>query len=157
MLRRVYRRKLRRLDEVLANGRDPDSDRRLRRRAVEVSTPSFRNCLGRRIESLVRDAESPPGWQSSIRRADVRELAILFLALADSLTVPREVSPQGVARAVLLLDDGSSPLYGDGPSGVLSAALRSALRGLELGPRFALEQSRRDCSVASPTPIPWGI
>ena len=157
MLGRAYRRKLRRLDEVLAEGRNPDSDRHLRRRAVEITTPSFRSCLGHRIERLVRDAESSRPWQSPICREEVRDLSTLFLVLADSLVVPREVSPQGVARALRLLDDGSSPLYDAGPSGVLSAALKSTLRSLELGPRLDPEQSSGDCSVPSPAPIPWGV
>ena len=46
------------------------------------------------------------------------------------------VSPQGVARAVLLLTDGGGVLYRTGAEGDLDTALRSACAALRLGPRL---------------------
>jgi hypothetical protein len=81
----------------------------------------------------------------------------LILALAESLTAPIPVSPQGVARTVVLLDDGASALFGPGAAGTLGVALRSAVRSLELGPRLRADHPGAASAVTSPSPMPWGI
>jgi len=154
--RLTYRGKVRRLDHEIAAGFDPGGDRRRRRRAGEITGPRFRRCLAGKLEQLVREADSSPPWQSPVRWSEVREFSILILALAESLSAPIPVSPQGVARTVVLIDDGASALFGSGAAGTLGVALRSALRGLELGPRLCGDNPA-DPAVTSPSPMPWGI
>jgi hypothetical protein len=152
-----YRRKNRRLDHELATGLDPDMDRHLRRRARQITGISFRSGLAKKLERLVKEAEGPQPWQSPIRWPEVREFSILFLSLAESLTAPIAVSPQGVARAVVLIDDGSSALYGPGSKGSLAVAVRSALRSLELGPFLLCDRPFTPPAAVSRQPMPWGI
>ena len=152
-----YRRKVRRLDHELATGLDPDLDRHLRRRARQITGISFRCGLARKLERLVKEAEDPQPWQSPIRWPEVGEFSILFLALADSLTAPIAVSPQGVAQAVVLIDDGTSALYGPGPKGAVAVAVRSALRGLEIGPFLLCDRPFTPPATVSRQPTPWGI
>jgi hypothetical protein len=59
-----------------------------------------------------------------------------LLALARDLREPGAVSPQGVARAVLLLTDATSGLYRAGEPGELSVELGAARSALHLGPRL---------------------
>ena len=151
----TYRRGLRRLDCELAAGSDPDRDRRLRRRAREITGARFRHRLAERLERLVRQAEGSPAWQSPVRWSEVREFSILIVALAESLSAPIRVSPQGVARAVVLLEDGTSALYGPGPEGELAIAVRSALRCLEIGPRLDHDGAGAPSPLASTVPTAW--
>jgi hypothetical protein len=81
----------------------------------------------------------------------------LILALAESLTAPGRVSPQGVARIVVLLDDNAGALFGPKPAGTLSLELRSARRSLELGPMLSADDSAAASGVTPPAPMPWGI
>jgi hypothetical protein len=153
----TFRRKVRRLDHELATGLDPDMDRHLRRRASRITGISFRCSLARKLEQLAREAEDPQPWQSPIRWAEVREFSILFLALAESLTAPIAVSPQGVAQTVVLIDDGTSALYGPGPKGALALAVRSALRSLEVGPFLLCDRPVTPPAAVSRQPMPWGL
>jgi len=147
-----------RLDRVLAGGSDPDGDRHLRHRARKITGAGFRHRLAERLECLVRDADGSPPWQSPVRWAEVRASSILILVLAESLRAPIVVSPQGVARAVLLLDDGAGALYrGGAAEGALAVAAKSALRSLELGPVLSCDRAGRATDVVPPLPIPWGI
>lgn len=152
-----YRRKVRRLDHELASGLVPDLDRHLRRRARQITGISFRCDLAKRLERLAKEAEDPQPWQSPIRWPEVRAFSILLLSLAESLTAPIAVSPQGVARAVILIDDGTSPLYGPGSKGSLAVAARSALRSLELGPFLLCDRPSTPPAAVSRQPMPWGI
>lgn len=153
----TYRRKVRRLDHELATGLDPDTDRHLRRRARQITGISFRCGLAKRLELLAKEADSPQPWQSPVRWPEVREFSILLLSLAESLTAPIAVSPQGVARAVVLIDDGSSALYGPGSKGSLAVAARSALRSLEVGPFLRCDRPFTPPAAVSRQPMPWGI
>jgi hypothetical protein len=151
----TYRRRARRLDHELADGFDPEGDRHRRRRAHAITATSFRRDLAARLERLVHEADGSPPWQSPVRWPEVRACSILILALAESLAAPTRVSAQGVARVVVLLDDGDSALFGARDEGALSVALKSALRGLELGPR--LRADRTALAPAASAPMPWGI
>jgi hypothetical protein len=78
-----------------------------------------------------------------VRREAVREGRPLILSLAIALREPDELSPQGIARAEILVADGGSSLYWDGSAlygddspGDLPTDLRSAIAALHLGPRL---------------------
>lgn len=153
----TYRRKVRQFDHELADGLDPDTDRHIRRRARQITGISFRCGLAEKLERLVKEAEDPQPWQSPIRWSEVREFSLLFLALAESLTAPIAVSPQGVARTVILVDDGTSALYGPGGRGSLGATVRAALRSLEVGPFLLCDRPFTPSAAVSRQPMPWGI
>jgi hypothetical protein len=129
------------LDQELAAGADPHQPR-LRMRATMLTHPRTRESIASRLESAVAEAESrPPDRLSAaipVRRETVREARPLMLSLALALREPGRVSPQGVARAELLVKDGGSPLYWN-EGGDLLVELRSATAALDLPPRGITE------------------
>ena len=130
----TYRLRRRTLDAQLSFGFDPNGTPDRRRRAEELTGEEFRQELARRLEHLVSEAFGSPHWQSPVRWADVRDVSTQLSLLAETLAGTTEVSPQGVARASLLLGDGDSPLYGPEREDLLETAVGSALASLELGP-----------------------
>lgn len=105
-----------RLDLELAAGADPDSDPLRRRRARRLMRRSARRGLARSLERALRRAQEPaqpPIFAGGVplQRARVHECRRALVELADRLRDDREVDPQGVAMASVLLRDGRSPLY----------------------------------------------
>jgi hypothetical protein len=134
-----------RLDHEIASGGAPTSPL-LRMRAAALIEPRRRKRLAVHFDRLVDEvAKLPPRMSAAapLNRPAIEEAGPLLLGLARDLRDPGPVSPQGVARAVLLLTDGGGPLYGtqpplfavDEPSEALSVAVRSASAALFLGPQ----------------------
>jgi hypothetical protein len=136
--------KRRRLDRELAAGSDLHEPL-LRTRATQLLDPRVREAIASRLESAIAEAERgpPPALSAAIpvRRQAVREAQPLMLSLAIALREPGPVSPQGIARAEMLVIDGGSSLYWDGSTLYrddslrdLPTDLRSAIAALRLGP-----------------------
>jgi hypothetical protein len=132
-----------RLDRELAGGGDPHEPL-LRARATKLTHPRVREAIASRLERAIAEAECGPRRRLSaaipVRREAVREARPLILSLAIALREPGALSPQGIARAELLVSDGASSLYWDGSSLYrddrprdLPADLRSAIAALHMG------------------------
>ncbi len=132
-----------RLDRELAAGGDPHEPL-LGVRARKLTHPRRREAIASRLEWAIAEAESRPGRSLSaaipVRREAVREARPLMLSLALELREPGPLSPQGIARAEMLVTDGGSSLYWDGRSlyrddspGDLPTDLRSAIAALHMG------------------------
>ena len=107
-----------RLDRELAEGRDPEAcgDRALRAR--QLTDTVTRRRVARSLRGVVAKAERAPGGLGSA--APVCRSAVVawregLLGLADRLEQPRPVNPCGVARALVVVTDGSGPLYNPEP------------------------------------------
>jgi hypothetical protein len=132
-----------RLDRELADGGDPHEPL-LCARATKLTHPRVREAIASRLERAIAEAECAPRRRLSaaipVRREAVREARPLMLSLAVALREPGPLSPQGIARAEILVSDGGSSLYWDGSSlyrddrpGDLPADLRSATAALHMG------------------------
>jgi hypothetical protein len=104
----------RQLDVALANGAPADSDGALALRAQRLTDVSRRLTIARSLRRLVREARDgrapaltrvAPCWGRVEVATD--ELSML----ASRLTQPGPVAARGVAQALLLLTDGTGPLY----------------------------------------------
>ena len=111
-----------RLDRELAEGRDPEAcgDRALR--AGQLTEAVTRRRVARSLRGVVAKAERAPGGLGSA--APVCRGAVLawregLLGLADRLEQPGALNPCGVARALVLLTDGTGPLYNPAPESSL--------------------------------------
>jgi len=140
--RPTLRRRLRvqlhkgRLDQQLAEGFGPDpiEDRALRAR--QLTGMRSRRGLARSLRARVRDAERPaaPRMSAAVplsRRAVLRWRESL-LGLAERLERPDPVNPCGVARVLVLLTDGSGPLYNPAAAERMSDAVWWIADGLAL-------------------------
>jgi hypothetical protein len=102
------------LDDRLAGGADPRSDRELELRAHRICSDASRRRLARALERLVRDARQPAPFirrQVPLRRAAIHDCAEDLEALIRRLRDGRPVDPRGIALTDRLLTDGASPLY----------------------------------------------
>jgi hypothetical protein len=122
----------RRLDRALARGEDPEASPELSVRAEQLT--GQRTQLGDAVEATVLEAHSPPaapGARVPTRRREIRENAESLLGLAKRLRDGQPIDVQGVAMALLLTRDGTSPLYSPRAQYTLGYAVRSALGALE--------------------------
>jgi hypothetical protein len=120
----TFRRRLRvqlhrtRLDQQLADGfgRDSVEDRALRGR--QLAGRRARRQLARSLRARVKDAERPAAPRLSaavpLCRRTVLSVREGLLGLAERLESPDPVNPCGVARVLVLLTDGTGPLYTPG-------------------------------------------
>lgn len=133
------------IDRELARGRSPDSDPLTRERALQLVSESTRRKIARGLELALRqaDADLSLRTQAPVSREAVREAAPALETLIARLLDGGQVSPQGVARAKVLLSDGAGPLFlrraGDG----LLRAAGSARSALDLGPLVEGDSARR--------------
>lgn len=125
-----------RLDRQLADGfgSDPIEDRELRAR--QLARPRTRRQLARSLRARVKDAERPAPSRITAavplsRRAVVRWRESL-LGLAERLERPDPVNPCGVARVLVLLTDGTGPLYDPGAADRMSDTVWWIADGLAL-------------------------
>ena len=107
------------LELRLAAGADPNLDPMLRQRALELLDPKARRRLAASLEEL-----APPAGASTIR----------FDTVVERLKAESPVRAQGVARALLLITNGSGPLWGVGGEAELAAAAGEVLHGFDHGP-----------------------
>jgi hypothetical protein len=126
----------RRLDALLVNGADADSDPQLAVRARQITAEAYLRALADSFERLLATAESPPRPRASsavppARRA-VRRARPELLDLCRMLRECAAPQPGGSALAQMLLTDGSSPLYLESTDeGELERAVRRATSALE--------------------------
>jgi hypothetical protein len=142
--RPTLRRRLRvqlhrgRLDQQVAEGFGPDpvEDRALRAR--QLTAMRARRRLARSLRARVRDAERPVGLQMSaavpLCRRAVLPWRESLLGLAERLERPDPVNPTGVARVLVLLTDGTGPLYNPTPVRRMGDAVWWIADGLALEP-----------------------
>jgi hypothetical protein len=125
-----------RLDQQLAEGvgLDPIGDRALRAR--QLTRMRARRRLARSLRARVKDAERPAGPRLSaavpLSRPAVRSWRESLLGLAERLERPGPVNPCGVARVLVLLTDGTGPLYSPGAADRMSDTVWWIADGLAL-------------------------
>ena len=103
-----------RLDRELAEGRAPEVCEDHALRARQLTDPVARGRVACSLRGVVAKAERAPGGLGSA--APVCRGAVLawregLLGLADRLEQPGLVNACGVARALVLVTDGTGPLY----------------------------------------------
>ncbi len=138
----MLRRRLRvqfhkgRLDLQVADGYGPDpvEDRALR--AKQLARMRTRRRLARTLRARVKDAERPAVPQLSAAVPMCRRTVVRWreglLGLADRLERPGPVNPCGVARLLVLLTDGTGPLYEPGAADRMSDTVWWIADGLAL-------------------------
>ena len=103
------------LDERLAAGAPPGSDRALAIRAEEIVGRRSRRGLAKRLEELVLQASTPADFEFTVALFLNREAVVAaqaqLLALAALLDGSAPVNPRGVAMTSSLLRAGDSPIY----------------------------------------------
>jgi len=122
-----------RLDHELAAGLAPQSFAERALRADQLAGMTERRRTADALRALVRRADRPQLLTSAVpvsRRAVLSSREGL-LGLADRLDGPGSVNPCGVARALVLLTDGSGPLYDRGAPGSLTDAVWWIADGLK--------------------------
>jgi hypothetical protein len=104
-----------RLDRELAEGQPAGASPELALRARQLTELPARRKLARSLRHTVADARrpNPPGFSSSVpmRRDAVRICGEAMLGLADRLEQEPPLSASAVARVLVLLSDGTGPLY----------------------------------------------
>jgi hypothetical protein len=134
-----------RLDRELADGWPSQSSDLHALRAWQLAERSVRHQVAASLRRVVDDAEQPYVVLSSpsLRRAgalvslcstEVLDWTDGLLGLADRLDGPAPVSPRGVARARVLLFDGTGPLYNPSPRRLLGETIWWIADGLQRMP-----------------------
>jgi hypothetical protein len=126
-----------RLDRDLADGVAPEASAALALRAERLTEPDWRWSMAGALRRVLRDANASRrqrlGRVTPNGRA-VNSAAEELNRLADTLDDPGPVAAQGVARAWLLLTDGTGPLYNARSRISLCRAATQALRDLRPWP-----------------------
>lgn len=122
-----------RLDHDLADGVPPEASAALALRAQHLTEPDRRWSMAGALRRVVHDACA--GRRQRIGRVTpnlraVKSAAEELSRLADTLDDPGPVAAQGVARAWLLLTDGTGPLYNVRSRTSLCAGAARAARDL---------------------------
>jgi hypothetical protein len=118
-----------RLDRLIAEGHDPATDRRLALRATQLARPAMRAALAHSLFNAMRSIDSPisrfPSPHVPVAAASVRACSPELCELARALT-DIDARARGVAITRLLVTDGGSPLYMNGPADGLRRVLLGA-------------------------------
>ena len=112
--RLIARGHSRTLDRELAAGAAPESSPAVALRARRLLDPCERRSIAEGLRRLVRDArDGPPLSRVRVPAVWTRVAAAgeELDQLADALSRPGPVAAHGVAEALLLLTDGTGPLY----------------------------------------------
>lgn len=122
-----------RLDVALAEGVAPEASAALALRAQRLTDPDRRWSAAGGLRRIVSEAEQ--GRRLSFGRVRANAQAVKAATselnnLADTLDDPGPVAAGGVARAWLLLTDGTGPLYNPRTSEQLSICVARAARQL---------------------------
>lgn len=125
-----------RLDEELAAGVSPDSDPLLRERAQILLSRESRLRIASGLDRARRQGERPAlhTAQVPVRTQAVRDAGPALEMLAYRMRGHLPISPQGAAKANILLSDGGGPLYTPDGNPDLKTAARRALAALEADP-----------------------
>jgi hypothetical protein len=105
-------------------------------RARQLTGMRARRRLARSLRARVKDAERPAGPHLSaavpVSRRAVASWRESLLGVAERLERPEPVNPCGVARVLVLLTDGTGPLYNPGAAERMSDAVWWIADGLAL-------------------------
>ena len=121
------------LDEQLAGGACPDASAALSMRARSLIGIRTRRTLAHSLRRVLRDAACPEQPFRSVVpvcRAGVLRCRVLFEELGERLSSRGPVDARGVAQVLVLLTNGTSPLYSPFDDGALDRALQAALDAL---------------------------
>jgi hypothetical protein len=125
-----------RLDRGLADGFPPEAFEDLSLRAFQLADLATRRQVAGSLRRLVRHAELPAparlGSAVPVCRRSVLRWREGLLGLAERLDDPAPVNPCGVARALVLLTDGASPLYNPHEARGMREAVWWVADGLQL-------------------------
>ncbi len=99
------------LDRALANGTPPETSAALALRAQRITNRSRRRHLAGTIRRLNRRRRGAVPLQVTAIAGRVAAADDELSRLAEALERPEPVAARGVAQALLLLTDGSGPLY----------------------------------------------
>ncbi len=136
------------LDAALARGSDPWTSAELFLRAIELGSVEERRRIAVALQELVARAESgrpgrpyrrlrrraPATPYPSLRRREVLELRPSLLALARHIGGPAPVPVAVLARLMLLLCEGSSPVFTSGrPPHELITTVEECLEAVQRG------------------------
>jgi hypothetical protein len=101
------------LDRALARGEDPVTRRALAVRAGQLVSTRGRERVVGAVERAIAAARAPRAFTSAVAPNPTAVLSnrSALLDLIDRLRSPEPVAAAGVARLLVLLRDGCSPLY----------------------------------------------
>ena len=129
------------LDRELADGCACEASEDLAWRARQLADPVTRHQLACSLRRVVADAESPRAVSFSsavpVRRQEVVRWREAVLGVAERLEQPGPANPCGVARVMVLLTDGTGPLYSRYLGRSISDAVWWIADGLQLCPPHA--------------------
>jgi hypothetical protein len=128
--RLVARWRAARLDRALAAGTPPEASAALALRAQRLIEPERRHCIALALRRVLHEGSRPRRTQVVSSAAPLAAAVDPLGLLADTLDEPGPVSAQGVAQALLLLTDGTGPLYNPRASVSLPASAARATRAL---------------------------
>ncbi|MBV9168229.1 MAG: hypothetical protein JO342_18980 [Solirubrobacterales bacterium] len=124
------------LDQALAAGEPSEGTPALALRARRLVALPRRRSIAESYREIVREASEGP-CQSHLRVAPhhgrVTAASDDLISLAERLARPGPVAPRGVAQALLLLGDGTGPLYNRASEASLSVEAASAAANLSAG------------------------
>lgn len=122
-----------RLDRLIAEGAPRTTDPRVALRASQLARPALRANLARSLLDTLHWIDTPISRFASphvpVDAASVRACSLELRDLARALT-DIDPRPQGVAMTRVLLTDGGSPLYMNGPAERLRKVLLAARAAL---------------------------
>lgn len=122
------------LDRRLADGASPDQSAVLAARARRVTSRRNRKRLAAGLDRVLNSARGArPGFTAAIapNGREAEAARTVLIALQRRLREAAPVAPQGAAMLMVLLTDGSSPLYRPAAPGTLGSSLRAAAAALE--------------------------
>ncbi len=123
------------LDRSLAAGASSESTAPLALRAWRLTALPHRRSIARAYRGIVRDARDgacPSYVRVTPCRSRVTAATDELTRLADALTQPGPVAARGAAQALLLLTDGTGPLYNPTSGESLRARAAGATENLKL-------------------------
>ncbi len=125
-----------RLDRELASGANPDSDPLLQARARHLLSRDAREQIASTIDRILRPSDRAALYSARVPVCSpaVREAEPALAMLADRLRAYFSIDAQGVAKAQILLTDGSGPLYNPNSTSDVNSAAHGALAALDVRP-----------------------
>ncbi len=133
----VARLRAHQLDRALAGGVRSETTQALALRARRLTSMRFRGTITESYLQILRRArgdQRPSYARVPPNRTQVNGASHELARLAKALAQPGPVGARGVAQAVLLLRDGTGPLYNGGGQPCLREYLTIATQNLELVP-----------------------
>jgi hypothetical protein len=122
------------LDQQLAAGCSPESNRLLAARAREIVSLPHRASLARSWDHVLRVAHRAPTFRTPavpLNAAAIVAAEPAIRELMERLAAPLPVTAQGVAAATIPLTDASSPVYGRQGPEALAGLLDVAITNLD--------------------------